>query len=149
MQTFIAPLPPADLRFTKKDNQPFVWCLIRKKQLLCTPEEFVRQHLVHFLIHQLHLPIGRIACEVGMKILGQTRRSDIVVYSENGTPWIIIECKAGNVVLTDQTFLQISNYIQELGTTYFWLSNGNQHAIAQLLPDSIHYFSEFPTFSVQ
>lgn len=139
-------LPPADLRITRKGEQLFVWCVVRRKRLVLTPEEWVRQHVIHFLLSCKGVPPGRLASEHTIMINGQPRRADVVVFSATGTPALIVECKAASISIDERTFLQTSNYVQQLRPRYFWMTNGNHHVIA----DCEHpgtYLNDLPEFS--
>lgn len=138
--------PPAALTISKKGDQVVVWCIIRKKHLVLTPEEWVRQHTIHYLIGQKQVPVGRISSEHTVQINGQARRCDIVVFSESGKPLLIVECKATSIPLSEQTFLQTSNYVQQLRAPYFWMTNGLQHVIAQIGADSVSYLEELDVY---
>lgn len=139
-------LPKATLKIAQKDGQYMVWCVIRKKQLILTPEEWVRQHVVHFLIHEKKISIGRINSEHLIVINGQNRRCDVVVLDDWGQPLLIVECKATHVPLDEKTFLQTSNYVRETNATYFWMTNGLQHVIMKcgIQPE---YLPDLPDFT--
>jgi len=138
--------PPAQLKLTKKGEQVFVWCIIRKKHLLLTPEEWVRQHAIHYLIHQKQVPIGRIGSEYTVQINRQSRRCDIVVFSGEGKPLLIVECKATAIPISEQTFLQTSNYVQQLQAPYFWMTNGLVHVIARIGESALEYLEELDVY---
>jgi hypothetical protein len=138
--------PPAKLSLSRKENQLFVACMIRKKHLVLTPEEWVRQHTLHFLVHQKNVPPGRIGSEYTVQINGQARRCDIVVFSGEGIPLLIIECKATSIPISEQTFLQTSNYVQQLRAPYFWMTNGLQHVIARIGISELSYLEELPVY---
>ncbi|MCC6700858.1 MAG: type I restriction enzyme HsdR N-terminal domain-containing protein [Fluviicola sp.] len=122
-------LPKANLRLSQKEGQYFVWCDVRKKQLKLTPEEWVRQHAMHFLIHQKGISIGRISAEHLLKINKQNRRCDILVIDQQGKAVLIVECKAPEITIDEKTFLQTSNYVRETGAQFFWMTNGLQHVV--------------------
>lgn len=140
-------LPPAKLKLTRKDDAVFVWCTIRKKNLLLTPEEWVRQHIIHYLINEKKVPVGRMSSEHLVKINNQSRRCDIVVFGETANPLLIVECKAPDIQLSEMTFLQTSNYVQQLRTPYFWMTNGLQHAIAFISDAGFSYLDELTNYS--
>lgn len=122
-------LPKAELKLKEERSELFVWCIIRKKYLLLTPEEWVRQHLIHFLINQKKIPQERIGSEIKLTINGQNRRCDLVILDDFGKTHLIIECKAPEIILDEKTFLQVSNYVQKTKAPYFMMSNGIQHVI--------------------
>jgi len=138
-------LPPAKLDIRKSGESYTVWCVIRKKNLLLTPEEWVRQHVVHFLIHQRSISIGKIASERLLKINGHNRRCDLMVVDTFGNPQLIIECKAASITLDEKTFLQTSNYVRETSARYFWMTNGLKHVLVDCeKPGEV--LAEFPVF---
>lgn len=122
-------LPPANLKLSKVENVFYVWCIIRKKNLQLTPEEWVRQHVIHFLVYHHQTPIERINSEHLLKINGQNRRCDVVVVDAFGEPVLIVECKATNVPLDEKVLLQTSNYVKHSGAKFLWMTNGIQHLI--------------------
>lgn len=131
-------LPPAQLKISRQGEQLLVWCIVRKKQLILTPEEWVRQHVIHFLLDHKNVAPGRINSEHKVQINGQSRRCDIVVFDEYAQPLLIVECKATSITLDEKTFLQTSNYVQELRPRYFWMTNGLQHVIADCTQNGIY-----------
>ncbi len=120
-------LPLAKLRLVRREGVVNVWCILRKKYLVLTPEEWVRQHLVHFLIQQKGYPQARLASEYSISYNGLSKRCDIVVFSADGTPNIIIECKAPEVKLSKKTIYQIAQYNKVLKVQRLIISNGNDH----------------------
>ena len=82
-------LPKANLRLKRKKDEVFVWCIIRKKELLCTPEEWVRQHIIHDLIDNKKIPIGLIASEFALNYNGRSKRADIVIFNRNNEPLVL------------------------------------------------------------
>lgn len=124
--------PKANLKLTKEGETHFVWCIIRKKKLVLTPEEWVRQHVVHFLIEELNIPIGRITSEYTITVNDLTRRCDVVVFDEFGKPKMIIECKAPEVAITENVFYQIAQYNNKLQVDYLMMTNGLNHFYAKI-----------------
>lgn len=128
-------LPKAPLKLTRKNGTVHVRCLIRNKDLVCTPEEWVRQHVVNHLIQNEKIGKGRIACEFEFKYNGRSKRADIVVFSSEGIPEMIVECKATDVSLSYDTFFQIAQYNHELNVKDLILTNGLQHMAVGLDDD--------------
>lgn len=118
-----------DYNFTIKKNNgnTLIFDIVRKKSVILTPEEWVRQHVVHYLINELGYPLGLIAVEKSMLINSQIKRFDVVVHNKNGQPLILVECKAPNVKISGKTLDQASNYQQFLKCEYAMLSNGISH----------------------
>lgn len=139
-------LPKANLRLKRKNDEVVVWCIIRKKELLCTPEEWVRQHIIHDLIDNKKIPIGLIASEFALNYNGRSKRADIVIFDRASKPLVIIECKATNVAITEETLFQIAQYNFELQVPYLMMSNGLNHVYCELNSNEngIKYLKEFP-----
>jgi predicted type IV restriction endonuclease len=125
-------LPKAELKLSRKGDKIFVWCIIRRKDLVLTPEEWVRQHLIHYLINQKNIPQSLMAAEMPIVVNTLQRRCDLVVYSKEGKPRMIVECKAPEVQLTQNVFHQIAQYNFELGVDLLMVSNGIDHIICQI-----------------
>jgi hypothetical protein len=128
-------LPKAQLRLARRGKGIHVWCVLRKKFLLLTPEEWVRQHLIHFLMHHKGYPQGRMASEYAISYNGMSKRCDIVVFNAEGKPKMIFECKAPEVQLTQKTVFQIAQYNKVLQVERLIISNGNQHFNFELSED--------------
>ena len=125
-------LPPFDKKITKKDDKPFILDVIRRQHVALTPEEWVRQHFVHFLINHKGYPQSLMANEVLLKLNGMSRRCDTVVYDRMLTPRVIIEYKAPTVDITQKVFDQIYRYNLVLQVDYLIVSNGLAHYCCQL-----------------
>lgn len=136
-------LPSAELKLSKEQDEFFVWCVIRRKKLLLTPEEWVRQHVIHYLISYKKTPIERINSEHLLKINGQNRRCDVVVVDSFGNAKLIIECKAPEINLDEKVFLQTSNYIQKSKASFFWMTNGLHHVIVECSNPDV-YLDDLP-----
>ena len=139
-------LPKADLRLKKIKGVVHVWCIIRKKDLVCTPEEWVRQHFIHFLINDRKIPIGLIASEYPLDYNGRLKRADIVVFNKKQDPVLIVECKAPKINLDEKTLFQIAQYNFHLDVDYLCLTNGLDHAYSMIDKEkgSLCYLKEIP-----
>jgi len=125
-------LPKAPLKLSSRAGRIYVNCLVRKKQIILTPEEWVRQHLIAFLhLHQGY-PLEKIAVEKQIQYDGFTRRWDIVIYNAAFQPDVLVECKAPEIKLTHEVFMQISTYQQKLGANCLILSNGDTHLVYRI-----------------
>ena len=120
-------LPPYDKKITKKDDKAFILDVIRRQYVALTPEEWVRQHFVHFLIEHKGYPQSLMANEVQLKLNGMSRRCDTVVYDRALRPRVIIEYKAPSVSITQRVFEQICRYNIVLQVDYLIVSNGLAH----------------------
>ena len=119
-------LPPAPLRIERGDRAPRVLDPLRCRFVTLTPEEWVRQHFVHYLIAYKGYPAGLMGNEVSITLNGTSRRCDTVVYDHRGEPWMIVEYKAASVTITREVFEQILRYNIVLRAPYLTVSNGLQ-----------------------
>ena len=104
-----------------------IFDVIRRRFVALTPEEWVRQHTIHFLMQERRVPAGRMNVEVALEMLGLSRRADIVVFDNLGEPTAIVECKAPTVKITQDTFDQIARYNMALKAPYLVVTNGLTH----------------------
>jgi hypothetical protein len=115
----------------------------RKKWVALTPEEWVRQNLLQYLIQVCKYPIELIAIEKKIQLGPLTKRFDILVY-HGTTPWMIIECKEANTPLNEKTILQLLQYQQVLNATYLIASNGPLTIGAEIKMGNLHMLQKFP-----
>ena len=118
--------PNFKFNFKNKDNKPPIFDILRKKLILLTPEEWVRQHVIKFLISQ-NIPKNHIAVEKKIVINKMTKRFDLVVHDRNGNILLLIECKAPNVKIDQKVFDQTSVYNQYLKSEFLMITNGLNH----------------------
>ncbi len=121
-----------NFRFKNSENNALVFDQIRKKFVVLTPEEWVRLHVVEMLINQFNIPKSHINVEKQLKLNGITKRYDIVVFNSNGSIYLIVECKAPSVAITQITFDQIARYNLALSATYLMVTNGLDHYYCQM-----------------
>ena len=141
-------LPAYNFRIIKKNEKPFIFDDLRKKFVALTPEEWVRQHFIRFLIDVKHYPASLIAIEKQLVINGLKKRCDAVVYSRNAEPLMIIEFKATTVSIDQQTFDQAAVYNSKLKVDYFIISNGLKHYCCRLDKNVLQYnfLDDIPDF---
>ncbi len=121
---------------------------IRKKWLVLTPEEHVRQYILACLLLRLGYPAALIAVEKQIKLGTRTKRFDIVVYSPAHEPWMLVECKAPEVPVTEATLHQLLNYQQQLQCRYWLLTNGHQTFCADALHgEAIKWLHLLPAYN--
>lgn len=125
-------LPKAQLKLTRKNGVVHVRCLIRNKDLVCTPEEWVRQHVINYLILNLGKRKGLIAAEYELSYNGLKRRADVVVFDDQGKPEMLVECKATTVPLTNDVLHQAAQYNYQLGVGNVVLTNGLNHISCEI-----------------
>ena len=129
-------LPKAPLELKKKQDKIFVKCLVRNKYLVCTPEEWVRQHVVHHLISDHNVKKGRIAVEYSLTYNGLSKRADIVVVDEVGEPILLVECKAPEVSISQDVLSQAASYNFKLRVDKLLLTNGMNHVYCKINQES-------------
>lgn len=125
-------LPPFEIKLRGTKAQPQIFDILRKKYIALTPEEWVRQHFVHFLVEHKGYPAALMANEIQLKVGEKTLRTDSVLYSRDLKPRMIIEYKAPHIPITQKVFDQISIYNMLLHVDYLVVSNGLQHYICKM-----------------
>ena len=124
--------PDYAFRFKSSENRVAIFDEIRKKFILLTPEEWVRQHVVKFLAEQKNYPKSHINVEKIIKLNGLTKRYDVVVFQPDGKILLLVECKAPEVPITQNTFDQIARYNLKMDAAYMMVTNGLNHYFCQM-----------------
>lgn len=132
-------LPVFDYQLKSNENKTLIFDIIRKKYVVLTPEEWVRQHFVNYLISVKNYPVSLIAIEKQIQLHKVTKRFDILIFSNIGKPYILIECKATNVQIGQNTFDQIARYNSEIDAEFLIVTNGLDHFCCQMDFDSKKY----------
>jgi hypothetical protein len=140
--------PTFTFRFKNSENKVAIFDEIRKKFIQLSPEEWVRQHVVSFLIQEQNYPKSYINVEKIIKINDLDKRYDIVVYQPNGNLFLLVECKAPEVKISQQTFDQIARYNLVLKAQYLMVTNGLNHYFCQMDFENEKYIflKELPEF---
>ncbi len=120
-------LPKYEFKFKSSKNRLSIFDIIRKKFVVLNPEEWVRQHIVHYLIEELNYPISLISVEKKITFNKLTKRTDILVFNSQGKPDIIVECKAPTIKISQNAFDQIAQYNMKLNANILMVTNGLQH----------------------
>ncbi len=120
-------LPPYPFKISDENGQLSLFDEIRKKAIIITPEEWVRQHFVQYLIRQKNYPRSLIRLEGGLRLNGLQKRTDIVVFNNKGERILIVECKAPSVTIDQKTFDQVARYNMVHKVALLAVSNGLQH----------------------
>jgi hypothetical protein len=143
-------LPPYPIRIKEEENGTYIFDVIRKKFLLLTPEEWVRQHLVHFLVEEKKYPRTLIQLEGGLKLNNLQKRSDILIFNNIGQKIVLIECKAPSVKISQETFDQIARYNFVHQVKWLVVSNGLQHYCCEIdfQQQSYRFVEELPEYSL-
>lgn len=132
-------LPNYQFRIKSSENKLFIFDFIRKKEVILTPEEWVRQHFMRYLVTEKKYPASLIAVEKKLNLHQTTKRTDIVVYNRNLKPEIIVECKAPNVPISQEVFDQIARYNLKLEARFLIVTNGLQHFYCQIDTENESY----------
>ena len=119
-------------RFKNSENKVSIFDEIRKKFILLTPEEWVRVHVIRFLIEEKNYPKSYINVEKAVKINGMNKRYDIVVFNKDGSIFLLIECKAPEITIDQKTFDQIARYNMILNANYLMVTNGLNHYFCEM-----------------
>lgn len=127
-------------RFKNSENKVAIFDEIRKKFIILTPEEWVRQHVVRFLLEEKKYPKSYVNVEKIVKINGLTKRYDIVVFQPDGSIFLLVECKAPGVTISQNTFDQIARYNMSLNAVHMMVTNGLNHYFCQMDYEQEKYF---------
>lgn len=140
--------PSFSFRFKNSENKVSIFDAIRKKFIILTPEEWVRQHVVQFLMIEKKYPQSLLNVEKVLQVNGLRKRYDIVVYNSDGTIHILIECKAPEVPISQSTFDQIAQYNMTLQSNYLMVTNGLNHYFCQMDNENEKYqfLTELPNY---
>ena len=140
--------PAYDFRLKNSENKPYIFDPIRKKFVHLTPEEWVRQHVLQFLIQTKGYPKSLINVEKEIAIYGTKKRYDIVVFNSDGSIFLVVECKRPNVKITQTTFDQIARYSLQLKGELLMVTNGLNHYYCMMDFDEEKYqfLRELPNY---
>lgn len=142
-------LPSFDYKIKKEKDRLFIFDIIRKRYIALTPEEWVRQHFVSYLISYKGYPLGLIGNEISLRLNGQNRRCDTVIYDIYGSPLMIIEYKAPHITLNQEVFDQVIRYNIALKVKCLVVSNGINHYCCVMDYDDMcpHFLKEIPDYN--
>lgn len=140
--------PSYSFRFKNSENKMAIFDEIRKKFIILTPEEWVRQHVVQYLLLEKKFPKSYINVEKLIKINGLTKRYDAVVFKPDGKIFLLVECKAPEVTISQNTFDQIARYNMVLEADYLMVTNGLNHYFCKMdyENETFHFLKTIPDF---
>jgi hypothetical protein len=143
-------LPPFDYKIKTENSGNRIFDIIRKKYLLLTPEEWVRQHFVHYLIEHCHYPRSLISIETGLKYNQLRKRSDIIVYDKSGIPFLLVECKSADIQISKNAVFQATTYNQTVRAPYLVVTNGMGFICAKTGGeiDQLKWLDSLPPFPI-
>ncbi len=139
-------LPHFDFRLRSDNDTTYIFDPIRKKELVLTPEEWVRQHIIQTLIQRFDYPASLLHLEKGLVYNQRNKRYDVLFYNRDGKPYLLIECKAPKVNLTKETLIQAHTYNHEIKAQYILLTNGLKHLCFASQNGQLEQLSDFPSF---
>jgi hypothetical protein len=141
-------LPPCSLQLTTDGTSTFVLDGLRKKKLVCTPEEWVRQHWIHFLIAHKNFPKALIQSEGGLKVNMLAKRTDLILFNREGKPILLAEFKSPFIPLGEAVVNQILRYNSVHQIPYLLISNGLEHRFATVHFEEhrIEWMVDLPVF---
>lgn len=140
-------LPPFGYDLKKEGERTYIYDSIRKKYLLNTPEEWVRQHFVNFLVNHRNYSKNLISLETGLKYGTRRKRTDIQVFGNDGNLDILVECKAPNIILNQKVINQILQYNKILKPNILAITNGIEHIFVEINGLDIEYLTDLPIAS--
>jgi hypothetical protein len=143
-------LPAYPFKMKEEAGSLFIFDDIRKKYLVLTPEEWVRQHVVKFLIHERNFPRSLIKLEGGLKLNALQKRTDILIFDPSGNRILLVECKAPSIKITQTVFDQIARYNFVHRTNFLIVSNGLQHYCCEVdfEQKTYRFLPEIPDFNM-
>lgn len=141
-------LPVYQFKTKVEGQRTYIFDTIRKKYLVLTPEEWVRQNFLQYLIHEKQFPASLIAIEAGLKYNQLQKRLDVLVYDKQGAPHLIVECKAPEIKITQEVFDQVARYNFVFKAKYLVVTNGLQHFCCEMdyNENSFRYIEQIPVF---
>ena len=147
MQNLNLPIIDHKTRLNSKGKTE-IFDSIRKKWLVLTPEEWVRQNFALFLINDKKFPASLMAIEKGLKVNNLVKRTDIVQYNKSGKPVVIVECKAPKIKISEDTFAQAAMYNLKMKVNYLIMTNGLTHYCCKIDNEThkLQYLKEIPMF---
>ena len=149
MMTMPLNLPPYSVLLKTENGRDKIFDMLRRRYVTLTPEEWVRQHFVNFLIQRKGYPGGLMANEIELRVGKKKLRCDTVVYDKMLQPKMIVEYKAPEIALTQRVFDQITAYNMLLHVDYLVVSNGMQHYCCQMDYENRQYafLSDIPAYT--
>ncbi|MGB5609392.1 type I restriction enzyme HsdR N-terminal domain-containing protein [Eudoraea sp.] len=141
--------PSYNFRFKSSENKQQIFDIIRKKFVSLQPEEWVRQHVIHFLCMDKKYPTSLINVEKTLSLNGLRKRYDVVVFNSDGSIHILVECKSPNVTVSQVVFDQIARYNMKMQAEYLMVTNGLDHFYCNMNYEEEKYsfLRQIPDFS--
>jgi type I site-specific restriction endonuclease len=143
--------PIYNFRFKNSENKVSIFDEIRKKFIILTPEEWVRQHVVRFLMEEKKYPKSLINVEKVLSVNGLRKRYDVVVFNPDGSIFVLVECKAPEIKTAQATFDQIARYNLALNAQFLMVTNGHNHYFCKMDFENEKYdfLKELPDYELK
>lgn len=143
-------IPSYPIKLAVRNGKNVIFDVLRRRFVALTPEEWVRQHFVHFLIERKNYPQSLMANEISLSLNGMAKRCDTVLYNRDLTAKMIIEYKAPTIEISQKAFTQISHYNLVLKVDYLIVSNGLNHYCCKMdyVNQSYTFLAEIPDYSL-
>jgi hypothetical protein len=141
--------PEYNFKIKTTDNSKYVFDIVRKKYVALTPEEWVRQHVLHYLSTEKKFPLSLIAVEKQIVVGQLKKRFDILAFAASSAPAMLIECKAPDITLTKQVFTQAAIYNSVFKVRHLWITNGMKHMVCEYNSTftDYHFLKEIPEYA--
>ena len=141
-------LPNFDCKTKQVDGKPYIFDLLRRKYVRLSPEEWVRQHIVNLLLTHYGYPKALVRSEGGVVLNRTQKRTDVVAFDRQGMPFLVVECKAPHITLTQSVFDQIARYNHVHRAPYLVVTNGLLHYCCGIdhATSEVRFLDDFPTF---
>ncbi len=141
--------PSYHFRFKNSENKIYIFDVVRKKFVILQTEEWVRQHVVHFLITEKKYPLSLINVEKQVKVNSLVKRYDIIVFKSDGSIQLLVECKAPEINISQSSFDQIAQYNMQLKSDYLMVTNGLHHFYCKMdfEKEKYSFLRDIPDFS--
>lgn len=141
--------PAYSFRIKNSQNSLYIFDIIRKKFVLLQPEEWVRQHVLHFLVETKKYPKSLISVEKQLVVHQLKKRYDIVIFNPDGTLYLLVECKAPEIAIHQHAFDQIARYNISLQATYLMVTNGLAHYYCEMdyTQRKYRFLNDIPDFN--
>ncbi len=137
--------PNYTFRFQEADRKKMIFDVVRKKFVVLTPEEWVRQHCIHFLAEEKGVPLSLVGVETSIVYEGMHRRCDVLVYKSEQAS-LLVECKAPDIALNAKVVEQLARYQSVVKVPYMWITNGIHHLMLQLSDGKLERINGLPDY---
>jgi hypothetical protein len=140
--------PEPDFRIKKEGGKEYIFDTLRKKWIMLTPEEWVRQNFLQYLLQVKSYPASLIAIEKEIQLGELRKRFDILIYDSNHQPWMMIECKATDVKLDEEVLQQVLRYNISVPVQYIVITNGSTSYIWVKKAGKLELLAELPVYEL-